>query len=39
MYEVVLGRQAARTLERLTPAMRAHMIKALEKAAVNPLRG
>ncbi|MCJ7620267.1 MAG: type II toxin-antitoxin system RelE/ParE family toxin [Anaerolineae bacterium] len=38
MYEVVLGREAARTLERLTPAMRARMIKALERARVNPLR-
>lgn len=33
-----MGREAARTLERLTPAMRARMIKALERARVNPLR-
>jgi mRNA interferase RelE/StbE len=38
MYEVFFNREAARTLERLTPAMRARIIKALESAAVNPLR-
>jgi mRNA-degrading endonuclease RelE of RelBE toxin-antitoxin system len=39
MCEVVFGREAARTLERLTPAMRARIIKALERARVDPLRG
>ena len=38
MYEIVFGREAARTLERLTPAMRARTIKVLERARVNPLR-
>jgi len=39
MYDVVLSRQAARTLERLTPAMRARIIKALERVRPDPLRG
>lgn len=38
MYEVVFGREAARTLERLTPAMRGRVFQALETARVNPLR-
>ena len=39
MYEVVLSRGAARALERVTPAMRARVVKALESARVDPLRG
>jgi mRNA-degrading endonuclease RelE of RelBE toxin-antitoxin system len=39
MYDIVLSRQAARTLERLTPAMRARVIKALERVRADPLRG
>ena len=38
MYEVVLSRDAARTLERLTPAMRARIFKALERVRANPLK-
>ena len=38
MYEVVFGRGAARTLERLTPTMRARVIKGLERAREDPLR-
>ena len=34
-----MSRQAARTLERLTPAMRARIIKALERVRPDPLRG
>lgn len=39
MYEVVLSRDAARTLERLTPGMRARIFKALEKARADPMKG
>ena len=39
MYEAVLSRDAAGTLERLTPAMRARILKALERARANPLKG
>jgi len=38
MYDVLLGRDAAKTLERLSPAMRARIIKALERARGDPLR-
>ncbi len=34
-----MGRAAARTLERLAPAMRARVFEALERARVDPLRG
>jgi mRNA interferase RelE/StbE len=39
MCEVLLSRSAARTLERLTPAMRARVVKALERARADPLKG
>lgn len=39
MYEVVLSREAARTLERLTPAKRARIFQALERARGDPLKG
>ena len=39
MYEVVFGPEAARTLERVTAAMRARIIKALERVRVDALRG
>ena len=38
MYEVVLSKDAARTLERLTPAMMARILRALERVRSNPLR-
>ncbi len=39
MHNVVLSRDAARALERLTPAMKRRIIAALERARDNPLRG
>ncbi len=39
MYEIILSREAAKTLERLTPQMKRRIIKELEKAKANPLRG
>ncbi|MDP2744718.1 MAG: type II toxin-antitoxin system RelE/ParE family toxin [Dehalococcoidia bacterium] len=39
MYEVVLSRDAARALGRLTPNMRARVFKALEQVGANPLAG
>ncbi len=38
MYEVILSRDAARTLEKLTPGIRARIFMALEKARANPLK-
>lgn len=39
MYEVILSRDAARTLERATPQMRHRIIRALERVSADPLRG
>lgn len=39
MYEVVLSRDAARALEKATPAMRHRIIAALERARANPHSG
>jgi mRNA-degrading endonuclease RelE of RelBE toxin-antitoxin system len=39
MYEVLLSRGAARSLERLTPAMRTRILRALERARADPLGG
>jgi mRNA interferase RelE/StbE len=39
MYEVILNRESARTLEKVTPAMRRRIISALEKASANPQSG
>ena len=39
MYEIILSREAAKTLERLNPQMMRRIIKELEKAKANPLRG
>jgi mRNA-degrading endonuclease RelE of RelBE toxin-antitoxin system len=39
MYEVVLSRDAARALARLTPPMRARIFKTLEEVRANPLAG
>jgi mRNA interferase RelE/StbE len=36
MYEVVLSRDAARTLEKATPAMKRRIIAALERTRANP---
>jgi hypothetical protein len=38
MYDVLLSRDAAKTLERMTPAMRARILEALERARGDPLR-
>ena len=38
MYDVLLSRGAARTLERMTPGTRARILRALEKAQDDPLR-
>ena len=39
MHEVVLSKDASKTLERLTPEMRRRIISALVKAGTDPLRG
>jgi mRNA-degrading endonuclease RelE of RelBE toxin-antitoxin system len=39
MYEVVLSRDAARTLEKVTPAMKRRIIAALERVKANPHSG
>jgi len=39
MYKVILNRESARTLEKVTPAMRRRIISALEKASANPQSG
>lgn len=39
MYEVVLSRDAARTLEKATPAIRRRIIAALERVKANPHSG
>jgi mRNA interferase RelE/StbE len=39
MYEVVLSRDAARALEKATPAMRCRIIAALERVKANPHSG
>jgi mRNA interferase RelE/StbE len=39
MYEVVLSRDAARTLEKATPAMRRRIFAALERVRANPQSG
>jgi mRNA-degrading endonuclease RelE of RelBE toxin-antitoxin system len=39
MHEVVLSKDAARTLEKLTPQMRRRIMAALVKASADPLRG
>lgn len=37
MYEVILGRDAARFLEKATPQTKRRIIRALERVSVNPL--
>jgi mRNA-degrading endonuclease RelE of RelBE toxin-antitoxin system len=39
MYDVVLSRNDSRTLEKATPAMRRHIIGALERLKFNPRSG
>lgn len=39
MYEVVLSRDAARTVEKVTPAMRGRIIAALERVKADPHSG
>ena len=39
MHEVLLSREAARSLERLTPATRTRILRALERARADPLCG
>jgi mRNA interferase RelE/StbE len=39
MYEVVLSKEAAKTLARLTPAMKRRIIVALERVGANPQSG
>ena len=39
MYEVILNRESARTLEKVAPAMGRRIISALEKASANPQSG
>lgn len=39
MYEVVLSRDAARALEKATPAMKRRIIAALKRARANPQSG
>lgn len=39
MYEVVLSRDAARTVERATPAMKWRILTALERVKANPQSG
>jgi mRNA interferase RelE/StbE len=38
MYDVLLSRNAAKTLERMTPGTRGRIIEALEKARGEPLK-
>jgi mRNA interferase RelE/StbE len=38
MYDVLLSRNAAKALERMTPGTRARIIKALERARAEPLK-
>jgi mRNA-degrading endonuclease RelE of RelBE toxin-antitoxin system len=39
MYKVAFSKDAARTLEKLTPQMQRRIITALEKIKANPLKG
>ena len=39
MYEVVLSKEATKTLERLTPAMKRRIIVALERVGANSQSG
>jgi mRNA interferase RelE/StbE len=39
MYKVAFSKEAARTLEKLTPQMQRRIITALEKIKANPLKG
>ena len=39
MHKLVLSRDAAKTLEKLTPQMRRRIITALEIVRANPLKG
>jgi mRNA interferase RelE/StbE len=39
MHKVVFGKDAARTLEKLTPQMQRRIIAAVEKIKANPLKG
>ena len=38
MYDVLLGKAAAKVLERMTPGTRTRIIGALERARVEPLK-
>ena len=39
MYEIILNREAAKVLEKLTLQTKHRVIRELEKAKANPLRG